>query len=129
MPGIPLAIARPDWELTLLESNHKKGTFLNQAVIELALTNTNVCIERAEDWHPAGPADVAISRAFSDLAGFVEAARNVVRPGGLFAAMKGVYPDEEIAQLPPEVRVESVTPLHIPGLRGSRHLVTLRASK
>jgi 16S rRNA (guanine527-N7)-methyltransferase len=129
LPGIPLAIARPDWELTLIESNHKKGTFLKQASIELVLPNVMVCIHRAEDWHPAKRADIAISRAFSDLAGFVEAARHAVQPGGVLAAMKGVYPDEEIAQLPADVQLESVIPLQVPGLRGSRHLVILRVSK
>jgi 16S rRNA (guanine527-N7)-methyltransferase len=125
LPGIPLSIARPNWEVTLLESNHKKGAFLNQAIIELGLENVRVRIQRVEDWHPAKLADVAISRAFSDLAGFVEAARRVLRPGGVFAAMKGIYPDEELSQLPPDVKLQSVIPLHIAGLRASRHLVIL----
>ena len=129
LPGIPLAIARPQWELTLLESNHKKGTFLKQASIELALSNVEVRIERVEDWRPAERADIAISRAFSDLAGFVEAARNAVKPGGVLAAMKGVYPDEELSQLPSGMRLESVIPLKVPGLRGERHLVIVRASQ
>jgi 16S rRNA (guanine527-N7)-methyltransferase len=129
LPGIPLAIARPQWELILLESNHKKGTFLKQAVIELGLPNVTVCIERSENWHPVKRADIAISRAFSDLAGFVDAVRHAIQPGGAFAAMKGVYPDEEIEQLPSDVKVESVIPLQVPGLRGSRHLVILRAAQ
>jgi 16S rRNA (guanine527-N7)-methyltransferase len=129
LPGIPLAIARPEWELTLLESNHKKGTFLKQAVIELGLPNVTVCIERSENWHPAKRADIAISRAFSDLAGFVDAIRHAVQPGGAFAAMKGVHPDEEIEQLSADVKLESVIPLQVPGLRGSRHLVILRAAQ
>jgi len=129
LPGIPLAIARPQWELILLESNHKKGTFLKQAVIELGLPNVTVCIERSENWHPAQRVDIAISRAFSDLAGFVDAVRHAIQPGGAFAAMKGVHPDEEIEQLPADVKLESVIPLQVPGLRGSRHLVMLRAAQ
>ena len=129
LPGIPLAIARPQWELFLLESNHKKGTFLKQAVIELGLPNVTVCIERSENWHPVKRVDIAISRAFSDLAGFVDAVRHAIQPGGVFAAMKGVYPDEEIEQLPSDVQLESVIPLQVPGLRGSRHLVILRAAQ
>jgi 16S rRNA (guanine527-N7)-methyltransferase len=129
LPGIPLAIARPEWELTLLESNHKKGTFLKQAVIELGLPNVTVCIERSENWHPAKRADIAISRAFSDLAGFVDAIRHAIRPRGAFAAMKGVHPDEEIEQLSSDVKLESVIPLQVPGLRGQRHLVILRANQ
>jgi len=129
LPGIPLAIARPQWELILLESNHKKGTFLKQAVIELGLPNVTVCIERSENWHPVKRVDIAISRAFSDLAGFVDAVRHAIQPGGAFAAMKGVYPDEEIEQLPSDVKLESVIRLQVPGLRGSRHLVMLRAAQ
>ncbi len=128
LPGIPLAIARPEWQIVVLDSNHKKGAFLRQAVLELRLDNVDVQIGRAENWHPADGLDIAVSRAFSDLAGFIEAARHLVVPGGWFAAMKGVYPDEELALLPQDVTVESVTALHVPGLAAARHLVLLRST-
>ncbi len=67
-----------------------------------------------------------MSRAFSDLPGFVEAARHLVAPGGMLAAMKGVYPHEELAQLPAGVSVAAVVPLQVPGLDAERHLVLLR---
>ena len=126
LPGIPLAIARPDWEVVLIESNHKKGAFLRQAVIELELTNTAVAVVRAEEWRSAQLGTTAISRAFSDLGGFVEAARHLVTPDGILAAMKGVHPDEELALLPRGVSVSAVMPLHVPGLEAARHLVVLR---
>jgi len=127
LPGIPIAVARQDWTVTLLDSSHKKGAFLRQAVLELALSNVELVTSRAEDWRPAKGFDTAVSRAFSDLASFVQAARHMVVPGGMLAAMKGSYPDEEIAQLPGDIRVEAVVAVRVPLLSGARHLVLLRA--
>jgi 16S rRNA (guanine527-N7)-methyltransferase len=129
LPGIPLAIARQDWEVVLLDSNHKKGAFLRQALIELQLGNARVVVARAEEWRSSPPATAAVSRAFSDLAGFVQAARHMVAPGGILAAMKGVYPDEELAQLPAGTRADSVIPLRVPQLDAVRHLVLLRVEE
>jgi 16S rRNA (guanine527-N7)-methyltransferase len=126
LPGIPLALARPEWRVALLDSNHKKGAFLRQAVLELKLTNVEVVTDRAEQWRPSEGFDVVISRAFADLPGFVEAGRHLCRPGGVLAAMKGVYPHEELVQLAPEARLEHVFPLDVPGLKAARHLVLLR---
>ena len=126
LPGIPLAIARPEWGFALLDSNHKKAAFQRQAILELDLENTQVVTDRAERWHPFRPFDIVISRAFSDLPAFVETALHLCRSGGVLAAMKGIHPDEELAQLGPEVRVQKVIPLEIPGLRASRHLVLLQ---
>ena len=67
LPGIPLALARPEWQVTLVEINHKKAAFLRQAQIELNLKNVEVTVERVENFHPADGFDVVISRAFSDL--------------------------------------------------------------
>lgn len=124
MPGMLFAIARPDWQLTLIDANHKKTTFLRQAAIELGLNNVEVHCERVEAL--ATPAfDVITSRAFADLAEFVRLTRHVLADGGVWAALKGVYPYEEIAQLPDDIRVVSVQALHVPGLDAERHLVTL----
>jgi 16S rRNA (guanine527-N7)-methyltransferase len=128
LPGLPLAIARSDWRVTLVDSNHKKAAFLRQAVIELKLQNVQVITDRVERWAPANGFDVVISRAFSDLPGFVDAARHLCAPSGVLAAMKGVYPDEELAQLPFDLHVERVIPLEVPGLRAARHLVLIRRS-
>lgn len=124
MPGMLFAIARPDWQLTLIDANHKKTTFLRQAAIELGLNNVEVHCERVEAL--AAPAfDVITSRAFADLAEFVRLTRHVLADGGVWAALKGVYPYEEIAQLPDDIRVVSVQALHVPGLDAERHLVKL----
>lgn len=128
LPGLPVAIVRRDWEVTLVESNHKKGAFLRQAVIELELSNVQVAVARAEDLRPSRLVNGAVSRAFSDLAGFVQAARRLVLPGGILAAMKGVYPHEELAQLPGDVTLDAVVPLAVPGLNAARHIVLLRLS-
>jgi len=126
LPGIPLAIAQPHRRVVLLDSNHKKGAFLRQAVLELGLDNTEVVTTRVEQWSPASLFDVVISRAFSDLLGFVEAARHLCKATGVLAAMKGVYPDEELAQVGSSIRVLNVVPLSVPGLQAARHLVLLQ---
>jgi 16S rRNA (guanine527-N7)-methyltransferase len=127
LPGIPMAIARGDWRVTLLDSSHKKAAFLKQAAIELKLPNITVCCERVEVWQPEQKFDLIISRAFSDLVEFVTLSRHLLHEGGIFAAMKGVYPHEEIAQLPSGYRLERVIPLKIPGLKTQRHLVMVKA--
>jgi 16S rRNA (guanine527-N7)-methyltransferase len=111
--------------VTLLDSNHKKAAFLQQAITELKLGNAVVACERVESWKPATRVDIAVSRAFSDLGEFATLAGRHVAPGGRLAAMKGVHPYDEIAQLPQGWRVREVTPLAVPGLRAQRHLVVL----
>ena len=128
LPGIPLAIARPDLAVTLLDSSHKKATFLRQAKAELALPNVEVACERVENWHPAALFDVVVSRAFAELADFVVQARHLVAPGGAMLAMKGVYPFEELARVPATHRVENVVALTVPTLEAQRHLVLLKAA-
>lgn len=125
VPGVPFAIARPDWHIVLLDSNHKKGAFLRQAAIELGLSNAEAVTSRVEDYVPAAPFDVVISRAFSDLATFATASIRLLAPGGRLVAMKGVYPDEELAQVPRDLRVVATPALAVPGLDAKRHLVVM----
>lgn len=126
LPGIPLAIEKPGLAITLLDSNHKKTGFMRQAVIDLGLKNVKVVGERVEQFQPEQPFDTVISRAFSDLAEFVKLTRHLLATGGRFLAMKGVYPYEEIAALPPDIKVEEVISLEIPELGAKRHLVVMR---
>ena len=128
LPGIPLAIARPDLAVTLLDSSHKKATFLRQAKAELALANVEVACERVENWRPAALFDIVVSRAFAELADFVVQAGHLVAPGGAMLAMKGVYPFEELARVPASHRVENVVALTVPTLEAQRHLVLLKAA-
>ena len=129
LPGIPLALARPEWRVTLVETNHKKTAFLQQARIELDLKNVEVMTERVENFHPVDGFDVVISRAFSDLADFAGLAGHLCAPGnggGRLVAMKGVYPHEELAQLPAQFMVEKILPVTVPGLEAERHLVLIK---
>jgi len=125
VPAIPMAIARPGWRVVALDSSHKKGAFLQQAVSELSLPNVEVAIVRVEYYHPAALFEIVIARAFADLATFVAAGARHLAPGGQLVAMKGLYPDEEIAQLPPDVRVIAAPRLAVPGLEGERHLIVM----
>jgi len=127
LPGIPIAIARPDAEVVMVDSSGKKATFLAQAAIELPLANASSVASRVEDYAPARPFDVVVSRAFSDLATFVRLARKHVAPDGMLYAMKGVHPDEELAELPDDVEVIAERKLDVPGLDGTRHLIVMRA--
>ena len=126
VPGIPLAIARPSWSVTLVDANSKKTAFLTQAGIELRAANVRVATARVETYAPDAPFDVVVSRAFSDLADFAAGAARHVAPGGVLAAMKGVHPHEELAQLPADLEVIGVRAVHVPGLEADRHLVLMR---
>jgi 16S rRNA (guanine527-N7)-methyltransferase len=128
LPGIPLAIARPDLDVTLLDSNQKKTSFQQQAVIELGLANVRAVNARIESWEASQLFDVVISRAFADLGEFVSSAGRQCAPGGVLAAMKGVYPHDEITAMPAAFRVRSVVPLHVPGVAAERHLVLIERS-
>jgi len=125
LPGVPLALALPQASVTLLESSHKKAAFLQQAKIELKLDNVTVTCERVESSQPGGTFDMVISRAFSDLAQFITLAGRHVAPGGRLAAMKGIYPHEEVTQLPAGWRVLESIALTVPGLRAQRHLLLI----
>ena len=125
LPGIPLAIIRPDLQVTLIDSVAKKTAFLLQVKAELGLNNLSVVTGRVEAYQPATPFNTITSRAFSDLKEFVTLTRHLLAPGGRWLAMKGLYPHEEIAQLPAWVRLSAEHVLTIPGLDATRHLIIL----
>ena len=129
LPGIPLAIARPQWTFVLLDANRKKAAFLAQAAIELELANVRAVASRVEDFAPDEPFDVVISRAFSDLRTFAALAWRHLSPNGLLVAMKGALPRDEIDALPPGVVVTATPALDVPGLGAERHLVTMRVAQ
>ena len=128
MPGIPTAICRPDLQITLLDSNTKKTTFLQQAVIELGLNNVTVASGRVEAMHDK-KVDVVTSRAFAELADFISLTKHLLNENGYWAAMKGVYPYEELEHVPASVVVEKVEKIEIPMLQGERHMVIMRPKK
>jgi 16S rRNA (guanine527-N7)-methyltransferase len=127
LPGIPLALARPELEMTLLDSNHKKAAFLRQVCAELSLANVQVISERVESWQAEQKFDCIISRAFSELSEFVALAGHLLAPSGQIAAMKGLHPYEEIQRLPAGWKIKDVYALKVPGLNVARHLVLMEA--
>ena len=128
LPGIVLAIIRPEWSFTLVDSNSKKTSFVQQACIELALKNVEVKCERIEAWHNTQKFDGIISRAFAEASEFVTLTRHLLKSSGRWAAMKGA-PEQELTRLPVGVEVERVVSLHIPKLEAARSLVVLRENK
>jgi 16S rRNA (guanine527-N7)-methyltransferase len=126
-PGLPIAIARPQWQVTLNEASGKKAAFLRQAAIELALPNVVVHEGRAEAWQPARRFDVVISRAFAELATFIGVCRHLVSAQGWLAAMKGAFPKAELAKVPADCNCSKVVAIRVPLLDAARHLVLCRA--
>ena len=133
LPGIVLALCRPDLQVDSVETVQKKSTFQNQAKIELKLANFRAHHARIENWQPAyfaeQPVDGIVSRAFADLADFVNLTAHLAGPETRILAMKGVYPADEIARIPAGFALERSTPLTVPGLDAERHLIIVKRSK
>jgi len=124
LPGVPLAIACPDLQVTLIDAVQKKIAFLTQAVLELRLANVTVRHARVET--AAGEFDVITSRGFAALADFIIWTRHLLAPGGCWLALKGRLDPAELAALPASVTVDAILPLTVPGLDEQRHLVEIR---
>lgn len=125
LPGMPLAIMRPKQQFTLLDTNGKKTRFIQQAALELGLTNIQVVQTRVEQWQPKQKFAAIISRAFASLADFVTVSGQHLQAEGRLYAMKGRYPDTEIAELPQGWSLAKSHPLSVPGLNAERHLLEL----
>lgn len=123
LPGIPLSIVRPDSEFVLLDSLGKRVRFLKQVQHELKLTNIMPVQSRVEEYQRDNGFDGVISRAFASLQDMLTWCAHLPAEQGRFYALKGVYPDDEITQLPADFQVESVEKLNVPELEGERHLV------
>lgn len=125
LPGIPLAIARPEIQVTLIETSSKKSAFQQQVKIELGLSNVSVYSGRVEDYKDKVSFDAVISRAFAELKDFVTWSGDLAKPQGRLYAMKGIYPDAEVAALPAGWTVLNSQPLVVAGLDARRHLLTI----
>jgi 16S rRNA (guanine527-N7)-methyltransferase len=125
LPGIVLAIAAPQTNLTLIDAVQKKCAFLTQVQLQLELRNVEVVHGRVEALQAPRFA-VIVSRALGTLAQFIAWTRHLLVADGVWLAMKGRRPDDEIAGLPDDVRAVAVVPLHVPGLAQQRHLVEMR---
>jgi 16S rRNA (guanine527-N7)-methyltransferase len=125
LPGIPLAIARPQLRVTLVEANGKKARFLREAVRTLGLANAEVAESRIEALDRTGAFDAITARALATLPQILAFGGHLLAPGGRLLAMKGARPDEEIAALPRGWRLQTLHRLTVPGLDGERHLVVV----
>lgn len=128
LPGIILAIVFPSTSISMIDTVNKKTAFLTQVKAELKLKNVTVHTGRVELLKVENKFDVITSRAFSELNNFVNWSHHLLQEGGRFLAMKGVSPNQEIERLPEGWDVESIEPLHVPGLHVERHLVVIRKS-
>ncbi len=129
LPGIPLAIATPNLQVTLVESNGKKARFLREAVRQLKLANVQVAESRIEAFRPGTTFDAITARALATLPLILELGGHLPGPDGRLLAMKGVLPEDEIAALPAGWRVAAVHPLRVPGLSAERHLLEIVRSR
>ncbi len=125
LPGIPLAIARPELAVTLIDSVQKKSAFQQQAKIDLMLPNVSIYSGRIEDFKQHGDFDAVTARAFSDLPILVIAAAPMLRSGGRIYAMKGMLPQNEIEALTAGWRLAAAPRLQVPGLDAQRHLLII----
>lgn len=123
LPGIPLALCLPQMRVTVLDSSHKKASFMRQAKAELGVDNLEVICGRVEQFKPVELYDVIISRAFSDLNQFTSLTRHLCKPDAQWLAMKGVHPYDELTQI--SIKPSQIAPLHVAGLKAQRHLVFL----
>ena len=154
LPGIPMALARPDWRFTLVDSNSKKTAFVTQVTAELGLTNVTVItsrveqlqqhqahqqhehhqphqLQRSDQPHHATSAtyDAIVSRAFASLNDFVTGTRHLLAHDGTWVAMKGVVPQSEIDALSDDIECTAIVPLDVPGLDAERHLILMKAKR
>jgi len=128
LPGVPLAICYPEKRFDLLDSNGKKSRFVFQAKLQLGLDNVTTQNARVERYKPDADIDVIVSRAFSSLRDFVELTKHLVQPGRTrLVAMKGLYPEEELALLPKGFVVNKAQKVAVPGYTGERHIIELIA--
>ena len=125
LPGIPIAIARPDIHVTLLDSVSKKTHFLTQAVYDLQLDNVTVVNTRLENFEPEERFDTIVSRAFSTINVMLNSAGHLLAQNGQMLAMKGVHPSEELQDLARGFKVNAVHTLVVPGIDGERHVVCM----
>jgi len=128
LPGIVLAVVRPDMKVSMIDTVHKKTAFLTQVKAELGLSNVTVYTARVEQLQVSDKFDVITSRAFADLSDFVNWSSHLLADGGRYIALKGVAPKDEQERLPAAWQVTGVEPLQVPRLGAERHLVHIQRS-
>jgi 16S rRNA (guanine527-N7)-methyltransferase len=126
LPGIPLAIMFPEKQFTLLDSNGKKTRFLFHVKTVLGLTNVTVENRRVEEFQPEQKFDAVISRAFASLQDMTDGCAHMLAPGGIFLAMKGIFPQDELAPIADKIELLESVKLLVAETDGERHLLVLR---
>ena len=129
LPGIPLAIMFPEKQFTLLDSNGKKTRFLFHVKNLLGLANVSVENRRVEGFVPTEKFQGVISRAFASLQDMTEGCANLVAPDGIFLAMKGLYPEDELIPISDKIELLETVKLAVAETDGERHLLILRAKQ
>ena len=125
LPGIPLAIAMPDRQFVLLDSNQKKTRFLQQTCYQMHLRNVRVVHKLVEDYQPDSLFDSVVSRAYGTLHHYISSSQHLIKPGGQILAMKGVYPLTELQDLAAPFKLIETHPLKVSQLDAERHLIEL----
>ncbi len=126
LPGIALALCRPDQHWTLVESRAKKAGFLREVKARLRIDNISVIAGRVENYRPGENFDTLVARAVTTLASLLNMTDHLRHPHLRLIAMKGVYPGDELAALTPNQRASTrVVPVEVPGLSAQRHLVVI----
>lgn len=126
LPGVVLAISKPDMKLSMIDTVHKKTAFLTQVKAQLGLANVTVYTMKVQELAVAQLFDVITSRAFADLSDFVNWSGHLLEEGGRFIALKGTAPADERERLPAPWHVTDLQPLRVPGLDAERHLVFIK---
>ena len=129
LPGIPIALARPDWQVLLVESNQKKASFLQQIKIELALQNVAVIGQRIEDIRLDKKVNTIITRAFSGLGEFIDLSRQLAVDNDencRWVAMKANCSESELKQIQAPFSIEKSVSLDVPGLDAARQLIIIK---
>lgn len=127
LPGIPLAIICPEWQISLIDSNNKKTGFLKHVIVITGLENIEVITGRVEEQNSGF--DAVICRAFASLEDIVELTKPICRNDTDIWAMKGKYPEEELRALPKPYIVSAACQLSVPGCEGERHLLKIVKGK
>ncbi len=129
LPGIPIALARPDWSVTLVESNTKKSSFLQQVKIEMGLKNIEIAAKRIEEYQPHIKFNTIISRAFSSLGAFIDLSKHLNHsPDHLceWLAMKADCADQELNQIATPFVIDRIIDITVPGLVAKRQLIVIK---
>jgi len=129
LPGIVLAIALPETQFILLDSLGKRVRFLTQVKHELGLSNVTPVQSRVEEYQAPVKLDGVLSRAFASIQDMVQWCEHLIDDSGKFVALKGQYPEDELASLPEHIEFEENIILKVPGLDAQRHLIILNKAK